>query len=244
MGNIVQPHTPDDNTAKQVVDQQIKGLKAIVTVLFDSIRLGEATDNNLGYNLCGNRMITQETHMFNESEENVTSDYIKEAMEGIFKKDWEQVADVAINEVVEFINQKPSDSAEADIFSKSYLNWESDSLIQNTVYIQKAKWISEGMVAKDSTSILLVGLAKGIVDYATVDPQILIHEIRRSNPRMKDEDYRRKIIEVEGDLRVTSMLPMVKKMYSDKAFDAEAMKSMLENTGKEMRTSIINDERY
>ncbi|XP_066911074.1 uncharacterized protein [Clytia hemisphaerica] len=230
MGNVVQPHTSGDNTAKQVVDQQIKGLKAIVTVLFDSIRLGQATDNNLGYKLCGNKMIVQETNMF-ESKEGATSDNIQKALKSIFKGDWEQLASVAINEVIGFINQKPSDSAEADIFSKSYLNWESDSLIQNTVYIQKAKWVSEGTLAKDATSILLVGLAKGIVDYATVDPQIFMYEIRKSNPKMVDEDYHKKITELEGDLRVTSMLPMIKKMYTSKAFDAEAMKSMLENTG-------------
>lgn len=177
---IAHPTPPSDNAAKAESDLALSGMKAAASEYLSTIRLGEASEFTLGYDLTDQKLTSQEVHLVVKTKDNATNDDIKKGIEGIFSHDWEKVVELAANSLAQFFGgEDPTTQTEAvnDEFSKSYLIWEDDNIVQYSFYVKRTNAKSMGTVQEDKQQTLQCCLCKGNVAYDKIDPQTVVGTI-------------------------------------------------------------------
>jgi len=177
------PDPPAENPAANASKLALEGFNVEAEHFFQSMRLGDATNYSLGYKLCEDKLTDQEFHIHVQTEFNQPAAAISEAVDGIFSGDWKKVTKLAVNEIVPFLTgEKPkaADKAETRTWGKAYLIWENGSLLCTAIYIKKTNAISIGSAVTDMDTTLLACVCRGVVDYAAIDPQVLVYEVNKA----------------------------------------------------------------
>jgi len=197
---LAKPDPPSDNVAKAEAELQMEGMTLAAQNFLNVIRLGTASDENLGYTLVGRKLIAQEIEMIGIEANNATAETIDEAIDAIFSGDWKAVTKIAAGALIQFLNCEltycfvsvmiyqsffsaaptPTDQASLSEFKSSYLVYEFGTIMQYSVFIKKTISKSVGTLTENSEYASLVCLAKGIVDYAEVDPQLILFKVSES----------------------------------------------------------------
>jgi len=183
MGNKVAKPEPDpeDTKAAQNTNLMVEGLGIEAEHFFQSVRLGDANNYNLGYKICDGVLTDQEFHVHVQTDFNQTSTTLKGGVKSIFSGDWEAVTEVAVDVLLPFLTgdpPKPEDKAMTDIWAKSYLTWEDGTLINTSIYVKKTNASSVGTLTGSTMQTLLACVCRGAVDFAHIDPQVLLYEVR------------------------------------------------------------------
>jgi len=180
------PADPDNNEALQTSKMLVAGMETEAEHFFQSMRLGDASIYSLGYKICDGKLTDQEFKIHVQTQFNQTSDDIKNAAKSIFSGDWEAVTELAIDEILPFLSgspPKPSDSAMTDVWGKSYLVWEYGTLVNTSIYLKKTNCSSIGTTTTNAQQTLLACACRGAVDFADVDPQVLLYEVTKNLTR-------------------------------------------------------------
>ena len=177
------PVPPSGNEAGQTAKLLVDGMELEADHFFQSMRLGDASNYSLGYKICDGKLTDQEFKIHVQSVFNGTSDNIKTAVKGIFSGDWEGVTEIAVDEILPFLSgepPKPTDTAMTEVWGKSYLIWEYGTLTNTSIYLKKTNCASIGTTTEDKTQTLLACVCRGAVDFADVDPQVLLYEVTKN----------------------------------------------------------------
>ena len=183
MGNKVAKPEPDptDTKAAQNTNLAVEQLGIEAEHFFQSVRLGDANNYNLGYKICDGVLTDQEFHIHVQSDFNQSSEDLKKGVESIFAGDWKAVTELAVDVLLPFLSDappKPEDKAMTDIWAKSYLTWEDGTLVNTAIYVKKTNASSLGTTVGNATQTLLACICRGAVDFADIDPQVLLYEVR------------------------------------------------------------------
>ena len=77
---------------------------------------------------------------------------------------------------------------------KSYLIWEFNSLVQYSCYVKKTSSASVGTLAENTQYNMVACVAKGVVDYAFVDPQVIVYCVAQNmailNPKFGAAEFK------------------------------------------------------
>ena len=179
--NAVKPEPPADTKAAQNTNLMVEQLGIEAEHFFQSVRLGDANKYSLGYKICDNVLTDQEFHIHVQSEFNQSSEKLKAGVKSIFSGDWEAVTELAVDVLLPFLSgapPKPEDQAMTDIWAKSYLTWEDGTLMNTSIYVKKTNASSVGTLTESTQQTLLACVCRGAVDFANVDPQVLLYEVR------------------------------------------------------------------
>jgi len=179
---LVKPDPPADNKATDVAKIALDGFNTEADHFFQSMRLGDASNYSLGYKICDGKLTDQEFHIHVQDVFGQKSDDIKKAVKAIFSGDWEAVTNAAIDEIIPFLGDTPTttDLALNETWGKSYLLWENESLTNTSIFIRKTNCKSIGTAKEDVQHTLLACVCRGVVDYADVDPQVLLYEVNKT----------------------------------------------------------------
>ena len=183
MGNkVAKPAAdPTDTKAVQSTDFAVEQLGIEAEHFFQSVRLGDANNFSLGYKICDNVLTAQEFHVHVQTDFNQSSETLKNGVKSIFSGDWEAVTELAVNVLLPFLSgepPKPENKAMTDTWAKSYLTWEDGTLVNTSIYVKKTNVSSLGTVTGSTEQTLLACVCRGAVDFAHVDPQVLLYEVR------------------------------------------------------------------
>lgn len=210
--SVAKPTNPKDTQAKANADFATDAMTKTADSFLKSVRLGQPTSLTLGYKLTDGRLVNQMFKILATSSMNETSDTIKKGIHDIFGKDWEALAEVAADALVSFFSGGiPADSAVNETVSLSYLIWENESVVQYSCYCYKTNSKSVGLLTQDAAMCTLVVVCKGLVDYATVDPQNIVYEVKKTNPDMKNADFQQLMTDVKNSLQLAAELSKFKK---------------------------------
>ena len=180
--NVAKPEPdPADTKAAQNTNLMVEQLGIEAEHFFQSVRLGDANNYSLGYKICDNILTDQEFHIHVQSDFNQTSQQLKDGVKSIFAGDWEAVTELAVDVLLPFLSgapPKPEDKAMTDIWAKSYLTWEDGTLMNTSIYLKKTNASSVGTLTGNATQTLLACVCRGAVDFANIDPQVLLYEVR------------------------------------------------------------------
>ncbi|GIL54836.1 hypothetical protein Vafri_10530 [Volvox africanus] len=219
MGNSIVKPAPGPNDTQAAVNAEMaqKVMHGSAENFFKDVRMGEPTLNSLGYKLAGMKLTDQEYQVICHTSQNVTSDDIKTAVDSLFSKDWKSVVDAAVNEIVMFLNGAPTDNADIQEWSKSYLLWENASLVQYSVYILKTSSTSMGTVAASTYLTKLACICRGLVAYEAMHPQTIVYELRKSHPNMTNPQFTDFMKSISDELKLAAGLTQTMLMLTSPA---------------------------
>ena len=181
--NVVKPVAPEESAAKQNTKLMVEGLEIEAEHFFQSVRLGDANNYSLGYKICDGILTDQEFKIHVQSTFDSTRQEIKDGVKSIFSGDWEAVTELAVDALLPFLSgvpPLPASEAMTDIWGKSYLTWEDGTLINTSIYVKKTNASSLGTTTSDAEQTLLACICRGAVDFAAVDPQVLLYEVTKN----------------------------------------------------------------
>ncbi|GLC43594.1 hypothetical protein PLESTM_001493700 [Pleodorina starrii] len=219
MGTVlVKPKDTSDTKAIAQLELAVKGMHAMADNFFKDLRLGNASSTSLGYQLAGAKLTDQEYQIICRTEEGVTNSAISEAVKSIFSQDWQKLVECCVQEIVTFVTGDTTDTASTQEWSKSYLVWEDDSLMQYSVLIVKTASTSMGALVGNSKTTMLACACRGVVAYETVDPQIIVYELRKTNKGMNVEQFKKTISDVVTELGLASQLTAMMRHVTTAAY--------------------------
>jgi len=136
---------------------------------------------------------------------------ITKAVDSLFSGDWEGLAELCAGELSQFLTGAASDTATYKKFEKGYLKYEFGSLVQYSVMVIKSNTQSTGMVSKDTQAILQTVVCKGLIDYAFVDPQVIIYNLQESQPTITQAQLSELLDNIQSSMRFAAKLSQFKK---------------------------------
>ena len=181
--NQSKPSDPAGNEALQTSKMLVAGMETEAEHFFQSMRLGDASIYSLGYKICDGKLTDQEFKIHVQTDFAQTTDKIKAGVKSIFSGDWEAVTELAVDEILPFLSGEPpkaASSAMTEIWGKSYLVWEYGTLVNTSIYLKKTNCSSIGTTTENKQQTLLACACRGAVDFADVDPQVLLYEVTKN----------------------------------------------------------------
>jgi len=184
MGGVVaKPSPPADNVAKANNDISMEALQLSSEAFLNNIRLGTASSDVLGYKLTDQKLTSQESHIICQTTANAPNDEIKKAVDDIFSGDWKGVTEIVAGSLASFFGSpapSANESAVNDKYSKSYLKWEHDNVVQYSFLVRRTNASSVGTLAKDTQATMMSVICRGIVDFTAIDPQAVVYALKES----------------------------------------------------------------
>ncbi|KAL2610158.1 hypothetical protein R1flu_028731 [Riccia fluitans] len=211
---VAKPNPAADNKAKADADLAMKALNKSAENFLAEVRLGTASATTLGYKLIDQKLESQEIQVVVQTQENVVSDDINDAIDSVFSGDWKSVVKFAAKEIISFLGgetPKPAEEAVNKEWAKSYLMWESNALVQYSIYLKKTNAKSIGTTQADTESTLLVCICRGIVDYEWIDPETIVYELSKTQPDMTPKEFQEMIDNVYNELLMAAQMIAVKR---------------------------------
>ncbi|KAL3675725.1 hypothetical protein R1sor_025673 [Riccia sorocarpa] len=213
------PNPPSDNKAKAIADLAMDGLTLAASDFLSQVRLGTAGLNNLGYKLTDQKLTNQEIQIMVKTQDNVEPDDINAAIDSCFSGDWKGVTKFAAKEIIQFLGGQPPSPAEEAVnatFSKSYIVWEFNSLVQYSLYMKKTNASSVGTLTADTQITVLACICRGVVDYDGIDPQLILYEVCQTQPDLlNDADKFQKLMEaVSNELKASATMSAIKRQLN------------------------------
>ena len=212
----VKPADPDNTDAKIKNDLAIEGLELAGKNFLQEVLLHIPSEDTVGYELVNNRFTDQEIQLSACNSTNVTSQDIKDGIHSLFTKDWESLINVAADEIVKFLNGA-EDNASANVWKKSFLIWEKNSLVQYSAFIKKTKSSSVGTTAANQDTTMLSVACRGVVNYETIDPQTIIYELTKADPSYEKDstNFNHMMDVVTQELQRAAQLAQIKRAIRD-----------------------------
>lgn len=214
MGAIItKPDPPEENKAKATNDAVMAGFEDGAQLFLADCRLAaqDGTAGTLGYKIVGDKLQDAETNLMLQTQLNCSNGDITKAVDSLFSGDWEGLAELCAGELSQFLTGAASDTATYKKFEKGYLKYEFGSLVQYSVMVIKSNTQSTGMVSKDTQAILQTVVCKGLIDYAFVDPQVIIYNLQESQPTITQAQLSELLDNIQSSMRFAAKLSQFKK---------------------------------
>jgi hypothetical protein len=203
------PVTPPDNPAKADADLALQGMQKAAENFLNTIRLGEASGQTLGYPLTDQRLINQEIHLVVQTTNNAPKEDLEKAVTGIFSGDWKTVTAIVVDSLASFLGgdaPQPVNTAVNDEFSKSFLVYENANVVQYSIYVKRTNAKSVGTLLADSQATMISVICRGNIAYPKVDPQTILGALVSSKKDMKPEEVQDLIANIGKELSLVAQL--------------------------------------
>lgn len=246
---VAKPNPPSTNEAKADADLAMQGMEASAENFLQTVRLGTSTLYNLGYELTDQKMTNQEVHMVVQTTANSPRDDIEEGINAIFSGDWKTVTKIAADSLASFFGgdaPQPSESAVNDTFSKSFLIWENNNVVQYSIFVRRTNAKSVGTLLEDSQATMEAVICKGNIDYNKIDPQTVISvmsEAKGDDGNPLTEAQKEQIFEeVQKELEMAAQLATFKKQLEAGTLPTVAPTPTPDSTSRELLATPVDDD--
>ncbi len=206
-----------ENDAKLDADIALEAMRASAEGFLKSVRCGDSNSHSLGYKLTDGKLTDQEVKLVVKTATNAEAGDIDKAINSVFSGDWKSVIKLATNEIIHFVSgkvPKPKNEAVNEEWSKSYLVWEFNSLIEYSVFMKKTNAASVGTALGNLDYTFMCAICRGVVAYESVDPQVIIYEVCKNQPKLKPKDFEKMMEDIEKSLELAARLSLFKKQLT------------------------------